>query len=295
MRMTSCSRAPQHQFYAPAPRRAAPSLATIVAVATFTTPGAARAQLRPLDPLDWSALRSDVTTSGWIGAGRFADQRASLAGVQGRLTEAGNFLVAWRTGRVLLEAGGTVQRTFRDDSVYRGALPGVRGDRGPGVRRSGSGDYRVFTTVLLTPPTSSVRAATRFGTRLPTTDNRNGLDRDLTDFYGLIDLGYTRGPFDAALETGIGIVGTRFEDYEQADIVQYAGTLSYRIGALTPSVMLLGQATTADFQAFGTENLAEVRPTVQLGARRWVRVAGVFGLARHSPSRGVLVSAGLRR
>lgn len=267
----------------------------VACVVACAAPNALAAQLRPLDPLDWSALRSDVVVTGWVGAGHFADQRASIAGVEGSLTEAGNFLLTWHTGRVLLEAGGTVRRSFRDDSVYRNALPDVRGDRGPGVRRAGSGDYRVFTTVLLTPTTLPVRVAARFGTRLPTTDDRNGLDRDATDFYALLDVGYARGAFETALETGIGIIGTRFVDYEQADVTQYAGHVAYRLGSVTPSLTLLGQATTADFQAFGTENLAEVRPAVQLGDRRWARVAGVFGLARHSPSRGVLVSVGLRR
>ena len=240
-------------------------------------------------------MRTDVVATGMIGGGHFADQRLGIAGTVGRLTEVGNFALTWRTGRVLLDVGGTARRVFHDESVYSPGLPDVTGARGPGRTRTDAGDMRVFTTVRLTPLAFPVRVAARFGTRLPTTDNRTGLDRDATDFYALLDGAVERGRFLAALETGMGILGTRYAEFEQTDVVQYAGTVAYRVGPFTPSLALLGQATTATFQGVGTENMSEVRAALQLGHRRWVRVAYVDGHAQFSPSHGVLVSAGVQR
>jgi hypothetical protein len=121
------------------------------------------------------------------------------------------------------------------------------------------------------------------------------MDRDATDFYALLDGAVERGRLSAALEVGVGLLGTRYQDFEQADVTQYAGTVAYRVGPVTPSLSFVGQATTATFQAPGTENLAELRPALQVGTRRWARVTYVHGHARFSPSHGVLVSAGLRR
>ena len=101
----------------------APLAGLAIAAATSTL----GAQLRPLDPLDWPAMHADVVASGMIGGGRFANQRLGVAGTMGRLTELGNFGLAWHTGRVLLDVGGTMQRVFHDESIFRGPLPDVRG------------------------------------------------------------------------------------------------------------------------------------------------------------------------
>jgi hypothetical protein len=273
----------------------APLAGVAIAAASAATTSTLGAQLRPLDPLDWPAMHADVVVSGMIGGGRFADQRLGVAGTMGRLTELGNVGLAWHTGRVLLDVGGTMQRVFHDEAVFRGPLPDVRGPSGPGRTRRDAGDYRVFTTVRLTPTTLPVQVAARFGTRLPTTDNQVGMDRDATDFYALLDAAVEHRRFSAALEVGVGLLGTRYQDYEQADVTQYAGTVAYSVGPVTPSLTLVGQATTATFQAPGTENLAELRPAVQVGTRRWVRVTYVDGHARFSPSHGVLVNVGMRR
>ena len=70
---------------------------------------ATHAQLRPLDPFEWRMFEGGRAVSAPVGAGWLADQRASLAGTEGTLVEAGNFRAFWRTGRVVLEAGGTVR------------------------------------------------------------------------------------------------------------------------------------------------------------------------------------------
>lgn len=241
-------------------------------------------------------MHDSVTLSATLGAGQMADQKLSRAGVRGRLTEVGNVALAWRTGRVLLEASGTALRLYRDDAVVDGPDPDVHHTRGIGTTRRDAGDFRVFTAVRLSPERWPARVVVRFGTRLPTSDNREGLERDATDFYALVGVGLTRGRLTAGVESGIGLLATRIPDYEQTDVVQYTATASYRVGALlVPTITIVGQATTAPFQVRGNENLAEVRPGLQVGTRRWIRVSAVRGLAKYSPSRGVLVSAGVRR
>src|SRR5690606_22084698 len=61
----------------------------VACVALFAPPLAA--QLRPLEPLDWRALEPGRVAGLAFGAAAYRDQRASLAGTQGRLLEVGNF------------------------------------------------------------------------------------------------------------------------------------------------------------------------------------------------------------
>src|SRR5262245_54555033 len=141
------------------------------------------AQLRPLEPLPWDVLGQPATLHVSARSGWFDAQRASLAGTVGRLIELGEVRAVVRAGRVLLEFAGTPQRIFEDDSVF--AAP-AGGAEAPPVnrRRHDSGDYRVSTVIPLFD--RRVQAVLRFGTRLPTTDNRIGLDRDQTDFFALV-------------------------------------------------------------------------------------------------------------
>lgn len=259
--------------------------------AAAATPGAA--QLRPLEPVAWEAFDEGRSWLITAGVGVHAGQRASLAGTEGTLWELGNFQATWRTGRVALEAAGTVRRSLRERSRFAEPFGGPRADDGP--RRTDSGDYRLLTTVLLTPPEESHTAlALRFGTRLPTTDNRVGLDRDQTDFFGLAAGRLVRRHLTLAAETGVGIYGTRVPTFEQSDLLIYAMSGTLGAGRLQPSLSLLGQRDlSAGSQLRGTEDLAELRAGLRLGdTRRWVQLHALTGLARFSPRHGLLLSAG---
>src|SRR3546814_621275 len=101
-------------------------LALMVALWTaICLPHPARAQLRPIDPIDWRTFESsgDITLA--LGMGVLWDQHASLAGTKGTLLELGNFNAAWRTGRVVLELSGTMHRRFEDQVVVREPDPGA--------------------------------------------------------------------------------------------------------------------------------------------------------------------------
>jgi hypothetical protein len=263
--------------------------ASLLAALALALP--AHAQLRPLDAAEWRAFTEAPQVMVEVGGGAFGGQRASLAGTEGTLVEAGNFRATWRTGRVVLEAAGTVQRFFEDDERFAPADPAVT-EAGP--RRQDSGDYRVSTLVRLTPQNARALAILRFGTRIPTTDNRVGLDRDATDFFALVGGRLARGGASLAAETGVAINTTRRPDFEQDDLLLYIVRAEYDRLPFVPSLTITGQQVGSGHREIrGNESLGEARLGVRAGRRRWVRVEGVAGLTRFSPDAGVLISAGI--
>ncbi|MEO8575592.1 MAG: hypothetical protein ABI556_02775 [Gemmatimonadales bacterium] len=254
----------------------------------------ATAQLRPLEPIQWRMFQRNSTLAGELGVSRLTDQRASLAGTSGDLWELGNFVVAWRTGRVILEAAGTAQRQFREHDRFAPAYPDV--DPAADGKRHDSGDYRISTSIRLTPDHWQSTGVLRFGTRLPTTDNTTGLDRDALDFFATFGAGREAGSFAFAGEAGLGIHATREERFEQDDLFVYAGRAEYRRFAIIPSIAALGQMHgTAHSAIRGVENLGELRGGLRAGSRRWVRVELVVGYETFSPASGVVVTAGILR
>jgi hypothetical protein len=268
-----------------------PRAITLCAALALVLPSPAGAQLRPLDPAEWRAFAEAPTVLVEVGGGAFGGQRASLAGTEGTLVEAGNFRAVWRTGRVVLEASGTVRRIFEDEERFAPADPAVT-EEGPD--RRDSGDYRVSTLVRLTPEGSRALGILRFGTRIPTTDNRVGLDRDATDFFALLGGRVARGGASLAAEAGVTINTTRRPDFEQDDLLLYIVRAEYDRLPFVPSLTVTGQQVGSGHREIrGNESLGEARLGVRFGRRRWLRVEGVAGLTRFSPDAGVLVSAGL--
>lgn len=278
----------------PPPARSVRVLGLAAALAVLST-SSAPAQLRPLDPAEWRVWEGGRTVVAGVGGGGFTDQRASLAGTEGRLLEAGSFSVALRTGRVAFEAGGTVQRFFRDERVFAAPVGDAQPDRDG--RRHDSGDYRIATVVRLTPEAAPALATLRFGTRLPTTDNKVGLDRDALDFFALLGGRARRGALAASAEAGISINGTRDPAWEQRDVLVYALGAEYALSpGLVPTLSLVGNVPgLPERTPRGNEDLGEVRLGVRAGGRRWVRVELVRGYTEFSPSAGVIVAAGIAR
>ena len=265
----------------------------LASTALILAPRAGAAQLRPLEPLEWGVFDDERSLVSWLGVGLHAEQRASMAGTTGRLLELGNYMMAWRTGRVALEASGTAYRKFRDDGTYFVPAPGTEPSEGPGTIREDAGDLRLLTALRLTPLDSRLVAALRFGARLPTTNNKKGLDRDQTDFLATIGARGRKGNVSLSVEGGIGLMGTRDPSYEQADMWQYATQLAWDGGRVIPSLSWVGQQSGADFDVQGVESLSELRLGVQLGRERWLRAALVHGVAAASPEWGGLLSMGV--
>jgi len=265
-----------------------------LAAAFALAPTCVSAQLRPLEPVQWRLFEGRSTIAADIGGARLLDQRASLAGTTGDLWEAGNFSFAWRTGRVVLEAAGTAQRYFRETGTFDAPYPDVEpSDDG---RRHDSGDYRLSTTVRLTPASFPFAGVVRFGTRLPTTDNTTGLDRDALDFFATVGTIASRGSFAFGGEAGLGIHSTREERFEQDDLLLYSLRAEYRTRFVTPSFAVLGQKHGTTHSAIrGVENLGELRAGLRFGSEAWLRAEVVKGYETFSPSSGVIVTAGLIR
>jgi hypothetical protein len=254
----------------------------------------AEAQLRPLDPLPWRLFENNASILGEIGVARLHDQRASLAGTVGDLWELGTFALGWKTGRVIIEAAGTAQRIFDERRSFAPPYEDVEpSDDG---RRHDSGDYRVSTAVRLTPDDWRTSGVLRFGTRLPTTDNTTGLERDAVDFFATVGASGKYSSFMLSGEAGLGIHTTREKRFEQDDLFLYSLRAEYRGNLVTPSLSVVGQMHGTTHSAIrGVENLGELRGGVRIGDRRWLRVELVRGYEAFSPSSGLIVSAGMLR
>lgn len=264
-----------------------------IAVASII-PRDAHAQLRPLEPAPFKMFEGARTIAVELGVSRLSDQRASLAGTEGDLWEAGNFAVDWRTGRVVIEAAGTAQRFFRDKRRFDAPYTDV--NEPSDGRRHDSGDYRLSTTVRLTPDRWPLSGIVRFGTRLPTTDNTIGLDRDAIDFFATVGASGARGDFRYSAESGLGIHSTREEAFEQDDLFLYAVRGEYSRWPLVPSALILGQHHgTGHSEIRGVEDLGEMRFGLRAGSRNWIRAEFVKGYETFSPSSGFIVTVGLIR
>lgn len=256
-------------------------------------PGQGRAQLRPLSPLDWEFLGGPRSFSAGFGVGYLADQRASLAGTRGNLTEFGNFQIAWRSGRVGLEVTGTLVRRFTDNVVLG---PPISGSHAPtGEARQDAGDVIASTTVRLIDGARPFHLALRFGTRLPTPSNEAGLDRDRTDFFSTIGGRYQAGVFALTFEGGLGILGTRIDGVDQLDVLAFSAGIESVLGPVTASGLVVGQDDVHRGTTRGNEDLSEIRFGLRTGDIRWLSATAVLGLADYSPSRGILLMVGFRR
>jgi len=261
--------------------------------ATMPAATAAAAQLRPLPPVDWDAFDDDARMHTTIGASVLTDQLASLAGTRGRLFELGLYRVAFRSGRVVLDFSGTAVRHFRDEELLE---PPMEHTRAPNGRaRVDTGDHLAATLFLLTSAGAPVDALVRFGTRLPTTDNAIGLDRDHTDFFATLAARAIRGPWSLAAEAGLGINGSRSAGFDQADVLVYSAELRLQAGRVVPLVTVVGHDGFTSRRIRGNEDLGEVRAGVRVGERRWVRIEAVAGYAEAAPDVGLLVTAGWKR
>jgi len=248
-------------------------------------------QLRPIDPIGWDVLDPAHSWIVDVGVGVMQNQLASLAGTRGDLVELGNFRVAWRSGRIGVEIAGTLLRRFRDGAVF--ADPVLGANPPDGETRHDAGDVRAATTIRLNGA-SPVLMALRFGTRLPTTSEEVGLDRDRTDFFATFGARYRSGPFSIGGESGVAINGTRVDGVDQLDVWTYSLGIDYRFGPVTAGGAIVGHNDMHRRVIRGNEDLNELR--LGLGAGDRVRFAATFvqGLADFSPDRGLLVSVGLR-
>lgn len=253
---------------------------------------AAQAQLRPLEPILWQALAEDADARAGIGLGVLSGQRASLAGTRGTLLELGNWFITYRSGRFALEFAGTAVRRFEDDEVLR--APFARTDPPDGEPRVDAGDVRIATVLRLAGDVERSVVVLRFGTRLPTTSDEPGLDRDRTDFFGTAAARHALfAGVHAFAEAGVGIHSTIVEDYPQSDVVVYNAGIEATRGGHGVRFQVLGHDDLHRRVIRGNEDLAELRLGAWAGGSRRIEAHIVRGLADFSPSWGLLLMGGL--
>ncbi len=271
--------------------RAARRVTLAAALALLGNAGNAAAQLRPIDPILWEVLDPERVWLADVGIGMIRDQQASLAGTRGNLLELGNFRVGLRSGRIGVEIAGTLVRRFNDVAVF--AAPALGADPPNGTTRQDAGDIRASTMIRLNGE-RPLQLALRFGTRLPTTSDETGLDRDRTDFFATVGGHYRRGALSIGAESGVAINGTRVAGLDQLDVWMYSLGIEYRLGPITSTGTIVGHNDMHRRVVRGNEDLNEVRLGVRTGER--IRFAAVLvrGLADFSPARGLLVSVGMR-
>lgn len=262
-------------------------------IVLLAAPAPASSQLRPIDPLDWRPFDGSSALLGELGFGLLRDQHASLAGTKGTLYELGNFHIAWRSGRVVVELSGTANRRFEDEVVLQ--PPALGADPPNGELRHDAGDVRASTLIHLSPIDRPAAVVFRFGTRLPTTSEEIGLDRDRTDFFATLGGRYQRGRLALSGESGVAINGTRLDGYDQSDVWTYSFGLEYGLGPLTSTAFIVGHQDGQARAIRGNEDLSELRIGLRAGDRYWVQATAVKGIADYSPGRGVLLMVGLRR
>ncbi len=278
-------------------RPAQPAVLVVICLALTLLPAPVTGQLRPYEPLDWSLFEAERSYSVSVGGAVLADQKASLAGTEGTLIDVGRFQVAVRSGRVALVGSGTIHRILLENQSF--ADPVVGTNRHPVGRRSDSGDYSIATTFILLPAGERVSGlpslALRFGTRLPTTDNRVGIERDQTDFFALVAGRRELRRVHLFAETGLGIHGTRDLELEQSDVIVFIAGATLTHSTLEPTLLLTGHADgIMDGAIRGNEELAEVRLRVRSTGWREVQVEVIRGLGWFSPTWGLGVMLSLR-
>jgi hypothetical protein len=154
----------------------------------------------------------------------------------------------------------------------------------------------VSTLVLLTPLDADASALLRFGTRLPTTDNEVGLERDRTDFFAVLAGRLRRGPLWAGAEAGVGIYGTHDPQLEQSDMLVYSVSGGYRGAWLAPRLSLVGHMDgMVGTTIRGNEELAEARAALRFGRDVWAEVEALYGLQPFSPRTGFYLRIGTLR
>ena len=255
-------------------------------------PAALAAQLRPIEPVPWEALDADGALVR-AGVADHRGARAALAGTDGTLVELGTYTATWTLGgRVAVEIGGVALRVFTDRSTYAAPVADARPT--DGERRVDTGEHRFATTVLLGRPTRDLDVVMRFGTRLPTTDNVQGLGRDQTDFFGGFGARGRSGALEVAAELGLGILSTRRDRPEQVDDLLYDARLGWKRARRRVWIEALGQHDTRRAAELrGVEDLSEARLVGEVGSARRVRVTLVRGLTRASVGTGVVLEGAL--
>jgi surfeit locus 1 family protein len=273
-----------------APPRTAPLLLAAALGLGASTDG--RAQLRPLDPMEWRVFDAgEPRFIAGLGTGVLWRQPASLAGTRGTLLEAGTYGLTLRSGRMAISLGGTA--VWRMTNEVQERPPHGPARPADGTPRLDAGRAQAATLFRISPDAWPIDVVIRFGATLPTTSDESGLERDRTDFYALAGLRYRRGRLGLTMENGVGIHGTVLSDYPQSDAWTYSFQGMYNLGRAVAVAGIVGQEDGLRGHVRGNEDLRELRLGLDLGHRHWLQLRYIHGISQHSPANGLRITAGL--
>ena len=272
-----------------APRRAAPVAALFL---LLVSPATAAAQLRPLDPMDWHVYDGGTFLVGSAGVGALWGQPATLAGVEGRLLELGNYRVTFRIDRMAIELAGTALWRLTEQEVIAPPANGV--DPSNGSPRQDAGFASAATILNLTSGRLPVDVVVRFGARIPTTSDESGLDRDRTDFFAVAGMRYQTGALSFTAENGLGIHGTNRPGEPQTDVWAYSFGTEYRHNGFFGNAQLVGHQDGRRNVLRGNEDLRELRIGGGFGHERTVDFTYIRGLSDFSPRHGLRLNIGIK-
>jgi hypothetical protein len=138
-----------------------------------------------------------------------------------------------------------------------------------------------------------VHGLLRFGTRLPTTSLRSGLERDEADFFATAAV-RSRGRLWAAGEAGTSINGRAEPGAGQTDVLVFMLGAGYRPAALPveADLWLAGQNDLHPGAVRGNEDLTELRARIRTRGPVWGALQWIHGFGEYGPRNGIELTLG---
>lgn len=203
-----------------------------------------------------------------VGVHRAFDVTFPLSDLSGDLWSLGRVTLAYGLGdRVLLEVDGDAWRVLSIDRRGEAAVP-----LDPGVEdgtTADAGDFEISVSFTPIGGSRGLSGGAHVGVRLPNSDERKGIGTNTTDILlaGLVSWGAPRWRVTGLL--GVGILEAPLERFEQNDVLEYGleGTLQLAPRARV-ALGVEGRAGTRDVIPLGTEDLSELRATLEWRPRR---------------------------
>lgn len=223
-----------------------------------------------------------------VGLAWGADRAFPLSGLEGNLLALGRLSLAYGlANRVLLEVRGDVWQTLWVDGAEP---PSVPLDTNARDGRTGDvGDFRVG--LLLTPigGERGLSAGAHIEVKLPNSNEAKGIGPNTTDVRLAVLGSYGAPRWRASVSLGVGILEAPLENFEQNDVLLYAGEWLLEAGpGLRLALGLEGRASTRDRVPLGTEDLGEVFVGADYRLGAWLLDVGLTaGIVKDSADWGV--------
>lgn len=269
--------------------------AFVLAAAGFVTEARAQqpdtfdGQARPLITEDVELIRPG-TIRAQAGIGFLQDQDFSLSGLNGDLTQIGQFGIhIGISPNVELQIDGTAQNFLSINRQFQPAV--IDTDIAPNDTDTHDiGDVTISAKIKLMEEGKRRPAfGVRIGFQIPNTNQAKGLGTNSINLFASVLASKTIGRVHLMGNLGLGILQSPTELFSQNDVLLYGAAFRYRVA---PRFRIVGEVNgrySTRTPPPGTEDLSEARLGFQLDAAglHW-DAAGAFGLTRWSPRTGVV-------